>query len=191
MRQKIKTVYETPGELKTAIDEGTIKVGDEFLTFDIDDDAVFVVAHVGKRKVRFVRKYLLENDRAMKTDESDLIAWLNGEYKNCLPDDLKEGIYKGKITIPTEAQVFGKNEVGKKEYRKQWDYFKKTKNRIATHEPEEEYSKWWWTRTPYFDKERDVVSSAYFAHVYSNGHCAYSAASATLGVRPAFTILRS
>ena len=191
MRQKIKTIYETPGELKAAIDDGTIKVGDEFETFDIEDDAIFVVANVGRKKVWFIRKYLLEQDRPMKTDEFDLMTWLNGEYKNTLIDGARELLHKGKVTLPSEAQVFGENKYGRKEYRKQWDYFKKTRGRIATHKPDEEYSKCWWTRTPYYDKERDVVSGTNFAVVYGGGFAGYAGASGSLGIRPAFAVHRS
>ena len=187
MREKTKKIYETAGELQAAIKNGSIKVNDEFETFDVDDEAVFVVAHVGKHKIRFVRKYLLNDDKSMKTDNFDLLEWLNTEYKNTLPDDIREMIGENPVTLPTEKQIYGENEIGKEEKRKQWDYFKNPKHRIAFKE-DGRYSCYWWTKTPYYEEDSSVVSSANFAHVRGAGRATTAAASYSLGVRPAFAI---
>lgn len=190
MITKEKKIYETVGELEEAIRNGDLVVGDEFLTEDIDGAAAFKIAHIGKKKIWLVRKYILKVLRPMKSEDCDLLGWLKGEYTDSLPEELTDIIDKD-VTLPTEKQVFGKNEIGKKEKGKQFEYFKNCKHRIAVLNPEAEYSRWWWLATPYYDEERSVVSSANFAHVYASGNARNSSASGGLGVRPAFAILRS
>ena len=190
MITKEKKIYETVGELEEAIRNDDLMVGDEFLTEDIDGAAAFKIAHIGKKKIWLVRKYILKDLRPMKGGDYDLLEWLKGEYTDSLPEELTDIIDKD-VTLPTEKQVFGKNEIGKKEKGKQFEYFKNCKHRIAVFNPEAEYSRWWWLATPYYDKERSVVSSAVFAVVNGNGVAHDYGASAAVGVRPAFAILRS
>ena len=190
MITKEKKIYETVGELEEAIRNGDLMVGDEFLTEDIDGAAAFKIAHIGKKKIWLVRKYILKDLRPMKGGDCDLLEWLKGEYTDSLPEELTDIIDKD-VTLPTEKQAFGKNEIGKKEKGKQFEYFKNCKHRIVVFNPEAEYSRWWWLATPYYDKERSVVSSASFAYVSYNGGAGDLGASGAFGVRPAFAILRS
>ena len=187
MKTKTKTLYEDIENLIRAKTEGILQVGDELITTDIDGRAVFVVAHITSSKIRFIRKYILMQEKPMKSDDFNLLVWLGDTYARSLPEDIQRRIWKN-VTLPTEKQVFGVNEIGKPEERKQWKYFRNTKHKIATLGIADEHSRWWWLRTPYYDESRGVVSSTYFAFVSSGGRASNFNASYSHGVRPAFTI---
>ena len=90
-----------------------VKVGDELVTTDIDGEAIFVVAHLKDGKAYMVRKWLLDNseERPLIDDEFNAFDWLNSEYRESLPEDIREMIV-GDVTLPSEKEVFGKNGYG-------------------------------------------------------------------------------
>ena len=59
MKLKGNFIYENTEELKKAIQEKSIKVEDEFITEDIDGEAIFVVANITDKVIALVRKFLL------------------------------------------------------------------------------------------------------------------------------------
>lgn len=174
MKIKTKTVYESSNVFMEAMNSGKIKVGDELITRDIQGKAKYVVADLNlKAKAGWdnttifniaymVRKYALKEPKPMKDDDFDLLKWLNKEYLDSIPDEVKGYMVPQEsrqiIDLPREIEVFGKNEYGVKEEGKQWPYFKNTKNRICITKKDDEYSHWWWLGTPH------RASAAYFCH---------------------------
>lgn len=186
---KTKTIYENISELKAAISNGEIKIADEFITKDIDGKAKYVIAHVDDRYIYFVRKNLLKDTRPIRSQDFDLFDWLNREYLMSMPKKLRKEMIcpegQNMIDLPTEIQVFGKREYGTKENGEQWEYFKKTKNRIAVTNSKEEYSYWWWIRTTV------GASAANFCFCYTFGIASFIGASnAGLYVRPRFILAK-
>ena len=199
MKIKTKTVYESSNVFMEAMNSGKIKVGDELITRDIDGKAKYVVADLNLEAkagwdnttifniAYMVRKYALKEPKPMKDDDFDLLKWLNKEYLDSIPDEVKGYMVPQEsrqiIDLPREIEVFGKNEYGVKEKGKQWPYFKNTKNRICTTKKDDEYSHWWWLGTPY------RASAAYFCDCCSFGDATYSGAShADSCVRPRFIL---
>lgn len=199
MKIKTKTVYESSNVFMEAMNSGKIKVGDELITRDIQGKAKYVVADLNlKAKAGWdnttifniaymVRKYALKEPKPMKDDDFDLLKWLNKEYLDSIPDEVKGYMVPQEsrqiIDLPREIEVFGKNEYGVKEEGKQWPYFKNTKNRICTTKKDDEYSHWWWLGTPY------RASAAYFCFCDNLGLANYSYASAASAyVRPRFIL---
>ena len=199
MKTKTKTVYENIDELMEALKTRSVKVGDELITRDIDGKAKYAVANLNLEakagwdnttifNIAFmVRKYALKESKPMKDDDFDLLKWLNKEYLNSIPDEVRSYMIlqetKHIIDLPREIEVFGKNEYGVKEVGKQWPYFKNTKNRICTTKKDDEYSHWWWLGTPY------RASAAYFCSCNNGGYAACDGASdANLYVRPRFIL---
>lgn len=183
MIDKTKVIYETLDELKAAIASNLLKTNDEFVTSDIDGKAVFICIKVGKNKVHFLRKYLLKDTKPMKSDGFDLRMWLNEEYRDSFPDDLKAVI--SKVNLIKEKEMFGENKYGVDEICKQIEWFKNTKHRIATAKLEDEYSHWYWLQTPY------KASGAYFCLCYNSGNSYSTDASNTYKyVRPRFIIAK-
>ena len=199
MKIKTKTVYESSNVFMEAMNSGKIKVGDELITRDIQGKAKYVVADLNlKAKAGWdnttifniaymVRKYALKEPKPMKDDDFDLLKWLNKEYLDSIPDEVKGYMVPQEsrqiIDLPREIEVFGKNEYGVKEEGKQWPYFKNTKNRICTTKKDDEYSHWWWLGTPY------RASAANFCLCNYNGDADYLRASyAHVYVRPRFIL---
>ena len=199
MKTKTKTVYENIDELMEALKTRSVKVGDELITRDIDGRAKYAVADFNLEakaewgnttifNIAFmVRKYALKEPKPMKNDDFDLLKWLNKEYLDSIPDEVRSHMIpqdtRHIIDLPREIEVFGKNEYGVKEVGKQWPYFKNTKNRICTTKKDDEYSHWWWLNTPH------RASAAYFCLCRGNGYADYSGASgAGFYVRPRFIL---
>lgn len=199
MKIKTKTVYESSNVFMEAMNSGKIKVGDELITRDIQGKAKYVVADLNlKAKAGWdnmtifniaymVRKYALKEPKPMKDDDFDLLKWLNKEYLDSIPDEVKGYMVPQEsrqiIDLPREIEVFGKNEYGVKEEGKQWPYFKNTKNRICITKKDDEYSYWWWLGTPY------RASAAYFCYCANYGHAnCYGASDASAYVRPRFIL---
>ena len=199
MKTKTKTVYENIDELMEALKTRSVKVGDELITRDIDGKAKYAVANLNLEtkagwdnttifNIAFmVRKYALKEPKPMKNDDFDLLKWLNKEYLDSIPDEVRSHMIPQEssqiIDLPREIEVFGKNEYGVKEVGKQWPYFKNTKNRICTTKKDDEYSYWWWLGTPY------RASAAYFCHCAGNGFAdCVLAGNADRYVRPRFIL---
>ena len=101
------------------------------------------------------------------------------------PDEIRQMLRPfddGKLLrLPTEKEVFGDNRVGKPEPDDvvQWEPMKLRRNRIASQGLNGD-CEWWWTSTQH---KKDASC---FAAVGNYGLCAYSGASNSYGVRPAF-----
>lgn len=165
-----------------------LKVGDKLITKDIDGKAVFVVAELDDDKIYLVRKWLLDNsaERPLISDDFNAFEWLDGEYRMSLPKKVRSRIC-GKVTLPSEREVFGKNEYGKDEDTKQFRWFKTLHHRIAAFSKKDTYSIWWWTRT-----KANKVSASQFAFVYGAGGALDTTPSITrIGVRPHLILQRS
>lgn len=108
---------------------------------------------------------------------AELNKWLNEDFFELLPDDLKEVISPrhikqtingttfecdSRIWIPSIVEVGGDDyrEYGTDEEEKQFDLFKDKRNRIKMYDNEVCY---WWERSPY------AGGSTFFMYVYSNG----------------------
>ena len=129
-----------------------------------------------------VRKYVMADPRPMKTSDFDLLKWLDGEFKECivnnLPEELRSKI--GTVTVPTIREVYGCDKFDMESTGEQMEWFKNPENRIALWE-DEDYSAYWWLRDP--------VSASNFAFVYGDGLASCgSASNAWIGVRPAFGV---
>lgn len=123
--------------------------------------------------------------------ESDLCRWMNGELIKAFPAKYREKMEAldadGKIMlrVPTRSEMFGQDDCSKYYESdgngEQLELMKDRKNRVCM-SPDDEYC-WYWLMNA-----RSVVSSATFALVYAYGIAAYSNASYSFGVRPAFVI---
>lgn len=163
-----------------------LKVGDKLITKDIDGKAVFVVAELDDDKIYLVRKWLLNNsaERPLISDDFNAFEWLDGEYRMSLPKKVRSRIC-GKITLPSEKEVFGKNEYGEDEDTKQFRWFKNVLNRVAVYSKDDTCTRWWWTRTK-------CVSASYFASALDHGGANAATPSATwFGLRPHIILQRS
>ena len=87
------------------------------------------------------------------------------------------------LRIPTEKEIFGKNEYGEEECSsvKQWKLMKKRKNRIASRGLN---GCWEW----YFLQNKVKGSASYFCYVNGSGGACYDGASNSGGVRPVFQL---
>ena len=108
-------------------------------------------------------------------DACHLRKALNTEIIDRFPAEVRENmipIYQEDfLTIPAESDIFGENC---------WEPMKLRKNRIAFQGSGTDIWECWWLR--------DVVSSTYFAYVFSSGAATSNGASTAYGIRPAFKI---
>ena len=118
---------------------------------------------------------------------SSLRTELNDEILSMFPGILKKlmipfenGDY---LRLPTEKEIFGKNEYGEAEDESvhQFECMKLRRNRIAFQGYNGDWE-WYWLQN------RSVRSAAYFAYVNSSGNAYNSNASNPYGVRPLFQI---
>ena len=135
MKLKGNFIYENIEELKKAIQEKSIKVEDEFITWDISGQAIYVVADITDKEIAMVRKFVLKDPKCRKSSKFELIEWLNEEYASSLDESLKEMMIAPQgqqlIDLPREIEVFDKNKWGVTEEGSRWEYFKKLNNRIC------------------------------------------------------------
>ena len=131
-----------------------------------------------------------ENTNKGGYEASDLRKALNNEIIDRFPSDIRERLVPfdngDLLRIPTEKEIFGKNEYGEDEPDTvtQWEPMKLRRNRIAL-QGHNGVWEWYWLQ----NRLRDVVSAAYFALVDGTGTCYYYGASYPwVGVRPAFKI---
>lgn len=128
-----------------------------------------------------------ENSNRGGYDASDLRVDLNGEILNRLPPELREKLVPfangDLLRLPTEKEIFGKNEYGDEESEsvQQWEPMKLRRNRIAFQGQEGAWE-WYWL------ENRREGSAASFAYVGNDGGANCYAASGSRGVRPAFKI---
>lgn len=174
--------------------EITLKNGEKYL---------IQIAHKGKGVIVGFRDLYgnnenggmpISNDSSFSDDytKCSVRKWLNGDFFELLPDDLKEIIIPSKIKvgkktiedkvfIPSEFEIFGKKEYGGAEEGEQFELFKDWHNRIAGYR-DGEYGRSYWTRTK-------TKASAYsFCRCNNYGLANYNNAYLTYGVRPFFKI---
>lgn len=125
-------------------------------------------------------------------EDSDIRKWLNSEFLSLLPDNLVKHIVPAeiasngktlndKVFIPSEIEVFGKDEYGNCKEGKQLELYEDWHNRIAGY-ADGQYGRWWWLRT------KSKAGGSYFCYVYYRGGAYYDNVSASYGVRPHFLI---
>lgn len=187
MKLKGNFIYENIEELKKAIQEKSIKVEDEFITWDISGQAIYVVADITDKEIAMVRKFVLKDPKCRKSSKFELIEWLNEEYASSLDESLKEMMIAPQgqqlIDLPREIEVFDKNKWGVTEEGSRWEYFKKLNNRICGISENAEWSEWWWMNT------HARASAACFCCCGDYGIAYYAGASyANFYVRPRFIL---
>ena len=120
-------------------------------------------------------------------EESEVREYLRGDIFWMLPENIKESLVPFEngdfLRIPTEKEIFGKNEYGEEESEgvTQWEPMKRVMNRVAGNAGEE-FTIWYWL------KNKSKKHSSAFAGASSNGDALSSGSSNTLGVRPVFKI---
>lgn len=120
-------------------------------------------------------------------EESDLRAALNSEILELYPDELREMMQPfdngDMLRIPTEKEIFGKNEYGEDEGEevRQFECMKDRRNCIAFQGSKTGIWEWYWLQ--------NVVSTAYFAVCSGDGIASYASVSGAYGVRPLLQII--
>lgn len=118
-------------------------------------------------------------------EKSDLCKWISDVLSVAFPEDLINRI--DNLTIPTYGQMFGHddwyNDVMEPDDDEQLPLMKKRKNRIADFNDNYE---WYWMQ----NATKKEVSAACFAFVSNDGTTYYGYASYSLGVRPAFWLVK-
>lgn len=117
-------------------------------------------------------------------EKSDLCKWISDVLLAAFPEDLINRI--NNLTIPTYGQMFGHDDwynVMEPDDDEQLPLMAKRKNRIADFDNDCE---WYWLQ----NATKKEVSSSHFAFVTNNGYAAYDGASNSLGVRPAFWLVK-
>lgn len=133
-----------------------------------------------------------DKDYERNYEDCDLRKWLNSEFLSLLPDDLVKHIVpaeivsdgktlKDKIFIPSETEVFGKDEYGRCKEGEQLELYADWHNRISGY-ADGQYGRWWWLRT------KSKAGGSYVCGVYNSGDAGYGAVAYSGGVRPHFLI---
>ena len=178
----------TLDEIKAQVKASTLKVGDRLVTEDIAGKAIFEVAEIRKKNIYMVRRYCLP-DKYDQTHD-DLMDFLNNEYLDTLPQDLKSIMGKregSRIFVPWFNEVFGEREEcswADKSKGKQWSLFRKGYGRIRLDGDKHGCSRWYWLASP------RIGGSAGFCVVGTSGAPYNSYASLSNGVLPCFKINR-
>lgn len=120
-------------------------------------------------------------------EKSSLRAALNSEILELYPDELREMMQPfdngDMLRIPTEKEIFGKNEYSEDEGEEvqQFECMKDRRNRIAYQGSKTGIWEWYWLQ--------NVVSTASFAVCAGDGGAFYFSASYAYGVRPLLQII--
>lgn len=128
--------------------------------------------------------------------DSEMRRWLNEEFIELLPDELRTAIKprlisqrqderilesEDKLWIPSEVEIFGESVYSRSdEDDTQFELFKDIKNRMKTYA--DGSPAYWWERSPYY------YNSIGFCSVLAIGSANYDYASSSYGVAPAFII---
>lgn len=119
---------------------------------------------------------------------SDLRNALNGEILARFPEEIKSRMVAvnpegDMLRIPSEREIFGKNEYGINEDKTvtQWKPMELRRNRIAF---QGDNGAWEW----YWLMNRHKRYASHFANVYLAGDATYYYASLSRGVRPVFLL---
>lgn len=179
-----------------AVADGNYTVGD-VIDFTLNDGEEVQALAVKQEDggMLFVLLDCLADEECMNEENSnrggfiasDLCAKLNGAILDRFPAEIREKMvpFSNGLTLrlPTEKEIFGKNEWGKEEGDavQQWEPMKQRRYRIAF---QGKNGAWEW----YWLANQMDGSAANFAIVGSHGSAYYSSASGAYGVRPAFKI---
>lgn len=120
-------------------------------------------------------------------EESEVREYLRGDILCMLPENIKESLVPFEngdfLRIPTEKEIFGKNDYGEEEPESvtQWEPMKRVMNRVAG-DSDDEYAILYWLK----NKLKDFPS--FFAIAYVSGAAGDIGTSGASGVRPVFKI---
>lgn len=186
--------------------ENELKIGAEYMA----GDRTYQVADIDtdKHVVTFCQKYILEfksmSGEKNGWSECDMRRYLNTDIFRSLPEEVRDVIsdrtyfvsvgdnkeelveVTDKLFLPRMVEVFGEpdDDISSLEKEKggarQFELFKKTKERIRTAENDEGEARWYWLATSY--------SSTYFCYVNTSGTSYCGNASYAHGVVPCFII---
>ena len=121
-------------------------------------------------------------------DKCTLRKALNGEIVERFPEEVRSRMVAfdngDLLRIPTEREIFGKNEWGEEEPDtvQQFEAMKQRRNRIAFQGGGTDEWEWYWLQN------RSVASATTAARVTNDGYAANYSASISRGVRPLFKI---
>ena len=179
---------------KQEIDTANIQVGDQMVIPLAELGAFTVTAHkVTDEGVMFIfddyvtrRPMNNRNTNKGGFEKSDLKKWMDTVLYMAFPEELRDKIYG--LTLPTVGQIVGHedewdNKNLEPDTNEQLPLMKKCKNRIACFEDQ---LAWGWLR----NATKEEFSSANFAFVDSRGYPYCSGASASVGVRPEFWLVK-
>lgn len=133
-----------------------------------------------------------QKDYERNYEDCDVRKWLNSEFLTLLPDDLVKHIVpaeiasnskvlKDKVFIPSEMEVFGKDEYGNCKEGEQLELYADWHNRISGY-ADGQYGRWWWLRT------KSKAGGSYFCGVSGYGCAYFFYVTDSCGVRPHFLI---
>lgn len=182
-----KTIYE-------GIKEADIQIGDQ-VAIPVEGFGTFTATaeKVTNDSVLFIFDDIVVMLPMNTTDineggfkDSQLYKWLRNTLLPAFPECLRSMI--SELTIPTVGQIVGhenewNNEHLEGDNDKQLPLMKDRKHRIALFEGE---SSWYWAQ----NATKKDYSASYFACVAGNGRAYYGSASASLGVRPVFWLVK-
>lgn len=120
-------------------------------------------------------------------EESEVREYLCENFYPMLPESIKESLVPFEngdfLRIPTEKEIFGKNELGEEEPESvtQWEPMKRVMNRVSGNS-DDECTIWYWLK----NKSKNFSSD--FASASRGGAAGLNGASYALGVRPVFKI---
>lgn len=179
---------------KQEIDTANIQVGDQMVIPLAELGEFIATAHkVTDEGVMFIfDEYVIcrpMNNRSTNKggfEKSDLKKWMDTVLLMAFPEELRDKIYG--LTIPTVGQIVGHedewdNKNLEPDSDEQLPLMKECKNRIACFEDQ---LTWGWLR----NATKEEFSSAGFARVSGNGAAGSYYASASLGVRPEFWLVK-
>jgi len=157
-------------------------VGDviEFTLNDGEQVQAMAVKQEGERTL-FCLVDCLKDEETMRRLPDKLNTSILDRFPQEVRDKMVPFADGRKLRLPTEKEMFGKNEYGEDEGEtvQQWAAMKNRRNRIAF-QGKGGPLEWYWTETKY------RVYDDYFAYVNSTGRADYSGAGNSIGVRPVF-----
>lgn len=185
---------------RNTVMEGSRFEVNDIISFELDDGEpveAMAVKQEGENMI-FCLLDCLRDEYPMNTEPtnkggyemSDMRKTLRDKILPRFPEEIRKKLVPFEngdlLRLPTEKEIFGKNECGAPESDKtvQWEPMKLWRNKIALQGSNGVWE-WYWLQNPL----RDVASATYFAYVYGIGTCGAYNASNPLGVRPAFQIL--
>lgn len=131
---------------------------------------------------------MLESGECDSYEESEVREYLRGDICWMFPENIKESLVPFEngdfLRIPTEKEIFGKNEYGEEEPESvtQWEPMKRVMYRVAG-DSDDKCTIWYWLKN-----KSKRYSSSYFAGAGCDGSANYAGASNLFGVRPVFKI---